>query len=277
MSIKTLALPLFSGPEAEWLATAGCEFARALGAHVIAVHPSEPVMVYSMGLEPIVLPAYEDWQRQTATGIEAAFEKAARLSGVASEYRAQSSVPSGAETYMLSCLRGADLVVMATEQAETDTPSVKRLRAQAIRQSGRPVLLMPKAAPLAGPARKLLIGWSDTREASRAAHDALALAEDGAEVELLLIGRSARTEGSPAGSREDLAAALDRRGYRVSLVDHDPEGSDIGPELMDIARRRGSDLVVTGAFGHSQLYDFVIGAVTSHLLESTDIPVLLSK
>ena len=277
MNIKTLALALFSAPEADWLARTGCELTRALDAHVIGVHPSEPILVYSMGLEPLVLPAYEDWQRQTATGIKDAFETALRLSGVPGEYRSQSALPAGAETYLLSSLRGADLVVMAPEQAQYDTPSVKRLRAQAIRQSGRPVLLMPKAAPLAGLAKKLLIGWSDTREATRAAHDALALAEEGAEIELLLIGRDAGAEGTPAGSREDLAAALDRRGYKVSLVDNAPSGSDIGPELLRIARSRGSDLVVTGAFGHSQLYDFVIGAVTSHLLASTDLPVLLSK
>ena len=277
MSIKTLALPMFSSPEADWLATAGCELARALDAHIIGVHPSEPVMVYSMGLEPVILPAYEDWQRKTAVGIEEAFEKAARLSGVASEYRSQSSVPSGAETYLLSSLRGADLVVMAPEQIEVDTPSAKRLRAQVIRQSGRPVLLQPKGAPLAGLAKRVLIGWSDTREATRAAHDALALAEEGAEVELLLIGSAAKAEGAPAGSREDLAAALDRQGYQVSLVDHQPAGSDVGPELLKVARKRGADLVVSGAFGHSQLYDFVIGAVTSHILESADLPVLLSK
>lgn len=277
MSIKTLALPMFSGAEAGWLAKAGCALARTMEAHVIGIHPSEPMMVYSMGLEPIVLPAYEDWQRKTEVSIEEAFATAARLSGVASEYRAQSSVPSGAEIYLLSSLRGADLVVMAPEQRDGDTPSVKRLRAQAIRQSGRPVLLLPQAAPLAGPAKRLLIGWSDTREAARAAHDALALAEPGAEIELLLIGSAAKAEGTPAGSREDLAAALDRRGYKVALVDSEPETSDIGPELLKIARSRGSDLVVTGAFGHSPLYDFVIGAVTSHLLEATDVPVLLSK
>ena len=34
--------------------------------------------------------------------------------------------------------------------------------------------------------------------------------------------------------------------------------------------------LVTGAFGHSRLYDFVIGATTSYLLDSMTVPVLFS-
>ena len=274
MTVKTLALVLFSGPEAQWLAPAGCELARALDAHILGVHPSEPMVVYAMGLEPVILPAYEDWQRENTAAIETAFAEAARRSGVASEYRTQTTVPSGAETYLLSALRGADLVVMAPEPEEGDTPTVKRLRQQAIRQSGRPVLLLPKDAPMAAPPKKLLVGWSDTREAARAAHDALELAAPGAEIELLSIGLKT---GGPAGSREDLAAALDRRGYAVTLIDREPQSSDIGATLLAVADERGSDLVVSGAFGHSQFYDFVIGAVTSHLMECARRPVLLAK
>ena len=38
-----------------------------------------------------------------------------------------------------------------------------------------------------------------------------------------------------------------------------------------------ADLVVAGAFGHSQFYDFVIGAVTSYLLKSHRLPIFLSR
>ena len=40
---------------------------------------------------------------------------------------------------------------------------------------------------------------------------------------------------------------------------------------------RGADLIVTGAFGHSRLYDFVIGAVTLDLMKDAECPVLFSR
>ena len=36
-------------------------------------------------------------------------------------------------------------------------------------------------------------------------------------------------------------------------------------------------MIVTGAFGHSRAYDFVIGATTYALLRDAKLPVLFSK
>ena len=36
-------------------------------------------------------------------------------------------------------------------------------------------------------------------------------------------------------------------------------------------------MIVTGAFGHSQAYDFVIGATSYELLRDHKVPVLFSK
>ena len=46
---------------------------------------------------------------------------------------------------------------------------------------------------------------------------------------------------------------------------------------MHEAFESGADMIVTGAFGHSRVYDFVIGAVTRDLLHNAELPVLYSK
>ena len=151
-----------------------------------------------------------------------------------------------------------------------------RFQDELVRQSGRPVLLFPPAAPLRDPVRHLLIGWSATREATRAAHDALALLEPKARIDILTIGHR-RDDRLTTDARHDLAAAFDRKGFRVELIDRDDAAGHAGKILLRTAAERGAELVATGAFGHSRLYDFVVGAVTSHLLAHAALPVLLSK
>ena len=49
-----------------------------------------------------------------------------------------------------------------------------------------------------------------------------------------------------------------------------------GEELLRAAAESDADLLVAGAFGHSQFYDFMIGAATSRLLKRVKLPVRLS-
>ncbi|MBT8412810.1 MAG: universal stress protein, partial [Boseongicola sp.] len=56
----------------------------------------------------------------------------------------------------------------------------------------------------------------------------------------------------------------------------DRAGAEVAEVLMKQAFEQGADMIVTGAFGHSRVYDFVIGAVTHNLLKDAKLPVLFS-
>lgn len=278
MSVKTIAVVLLSVQEAEWLAPAACELARVHEAHLIGLHAAEPIQLYaSMGMEGAVLPELTRMQIETAEQIAEIFNRAAKLSGVANEFRQQDSGFYGAEEFALSSVRSADLVVTGTADPAHNAASVERLRDELVRRSGRPVLVMPKDAPLAVRPDRLLVGWSDTREAARAAHDALTLAAAGAAIDILSVHRSVGPMDAAASSREDMAAALDRLGYRATVLDRDAAAGAAGEALLAAALERDAQLLVTGAFGHSRLYDFVIGAVTTYLMQNATLPVLLAK
>ena len=75
----------------------------------------------------------------------------------------------------------------------------------------------------------------------------------------------------------DLAAALSRHGARMTVTHRAHGGRSVADVLLHEAAEIGADLVVTGAFGHSRAYDFVIGAATRELLGSAPLPVLYSK
>jgi nucleotide-binding universal stress UspA family protein len=48
-------------------------------------------------------------------------------------------------------------------------------------------------------------------------------------------------------------------------------------DLLERASTLGADLVVMGAYGHSPVWEFLVGGTTQELLERTTIPVLMSR
>ena len=122
----------------------------------------------------------------------------------------------------------------------------------------------------------ILLGWSPTREATRAAHDMLKVTDSGANVRILRIGEHDFDELNDY-TANDLAACISRHGHDVEVVHREKLTKRNAETLNQQAFEMGADLIVTGAFGHSRLYDFVIGAVTRDLLSHAKFPVLYSK
>jgi nucleotide-binding universal stress UspA family protein len=218
-----------------------------------------------------------DWQIEETAAIKAKFDHFTRLEDFVSGWREQDVTVIGAEDFLLNHLRAADLVLLGQVDPKTAQRDQTRLLEHVIRETGRPVLVLPQGKTDFGVAKHLLIGWSNTREATRAAHDALALLSPGAAVDILFVGTESNSTRGETVLREDLAAALDRHGFKVTMIDRPKAGSDTGDVLMEVAFQQGADLIASGAFGHSRVYDFVIGAVTRDLLEKSKVPVLFSK
>lgn len=280
MTIKTIAVGLMTAQEAEWLVPAACALAERFGAHLIGIHPAEPI-VTNMALEAsmgeLAEPMFLDWQIEETAAIKARFAHFVGRSDFASEWRSQPVALPGAEEYLVDSCRSADLVILGQIDPKTGRRVHFRIQEHAIRQSGRPVLVIPQNHKLGALGQHLLIGWSNTREAIRAAHDALALAGAAAAVDILHVGPEPDAGDAQAAFRRDLAAALNRHGLKSSLLQRAIAQNGVGATLMQVAFEQGADLIVSGAFGHSRVYDFVIGAVTRSRLDGARVPVLFSK
>lgn len=273
MTIRTIALALFEKSECAWLAPLACNIARIFDAHLNGIHPLRPIPVYFDSDGNITyMQSLRDIRSNETREIEEIFDDAARRADVRAEFRTQPDSVHAEEAFLLSAVRGADIIFTAPV-AHEDDPVTNSVKKTLIRASGRPVLLLPRNSAMGAPPERILIGWSDTREATRAAHDVLTLAAPGASIDLLSMDE----ENGFLDSREDFAIALDRLGFRATLVDRRSPARERGETLLEVAMERDSQMVATGAFGHSQVYDFVIGAVTNYLLENAQLPVLLSK
>lgn len=279
MAPKTILVCLTTPDHADTLLKVAVPLARKHRAHLIGLHTVEALVVYpgiAMHIPDTAFAAFNDSQKEEADAIKAVFDKHTGAEDFISEYRLVRAEAQSASERMIESARAADLVIMAHEDKNSDRYDQRHAQTQVIRESGRPVIIVPLDYDGPEIGANILLGWSDTREAARAAHDMLALADDGAALTVLRVGQSQK-DAFKDSDAIDMVEMYARHGLKTTLEHRDPMGDSIAEVLQTTAFEKGADLIVTGAFGHSRAYDFVLGATTYALLRDQKIPVLFSK
>jgi nucleotide-binding universal stress UspA family protein len=142
-------------------------------------------------------------------------------------------------------------------------------------RSGLPILVPPDgAAPLQ--ARRIVVGWRDTREARRAVTDAMPLLSAAEEVLAVCVSSDSHLEANRR-SLEQLVARLNHHGCKARLeVVPERDNPPVADVLQDRASAIGADLIVMGAYAHSRLGEWIFGGVTRALLGGCKTYVLMS-
>ena len=120
-----------------------------------------------------------------------------------------------------------------------------------------------------------MVGWKDTREARRAVLDSLPLLREAAQVTIVEICGSGEEEAATA-RLDDVARYLERHRIKASpkiILHHAGSPAD---QLIRLAQVEGADLLVTGAYGHSRLGEWVFGGMTRDLLAVSPLCCLMS-
>jgi nucleotide-binding universal stress UspA family protein len=279
MTYKTITLSLKNLENAERLCAYACMVARKFNAHLIGVHTIPALEVYPGMMAPANLSqmtGYADKQKKISADIKKIFEHAVQAEDFVSEWREVDAQYLGSEHQLMADWIGADLVIIGQSNPDRDRRDQRSHVENAVRNSGRPVLVLPYAGKFEAVGDNILLGWSGTRESTRAAHDALPFIKAAKATQIFWVGKQDdRTHYLEQTARE-MAVGLDRHGAKVTVTHREPGGISIGDELLNEASDRGTDLIVTGGFGHSRVYDFVLGATTSHILKCMTVPVMFS-
>lgn len=172
--------------------------------------------------------------------------------------------------------RHADLVVVGQADPEAGSVDDALLAEAAFMDSGRPALVIPYIGARTLPPRQVILGWDGSREAARAAADALPFLTHAARVVVLIVDAARRPEQLGAEPGADIATHLARHGVKVEVRQVPSGGLSTGDVILSQASDEGADLLVIGGYGHSRLRERVLGGVTRHLLEHMTCPVLLS-
>jgi nucleotide-binding universal stress UspA family protein len=132
-----------------------------------------------------------------------------------------------------------------------------------VMQVGRPILIVPAAADKLK-LERVVVFWKETREARRAAFDALPLLKKAVNV---VVAEIAAEEDLAAVRThlEEVVGWLKRHGV-VAEVLALPSTGDDATGLNAIAEEQGADIIVAGAYGHGRLREWAFGGVTSDLL-----------
>jgi nucleotide-binding universal stress UspA family protein len=242
---------VFMQPEPE--ATPAETFARGKGMHsVIEVHRAQ--------LERI------------ETDHRARFEAIVRHHEIRAEWRSLPylSTEVGVHAYY------ADLVVVARPESVGQTAGPPGLAESLVLSSGRPIIVFPPGGTVSR-VRRILAAWNATRESIRAVADAMPLLVKADAVEVLVVDHERRRASHGQEPGADIARHLARRGAHVEVRRVSSAGKDVGHLLLSQAAVFGADLLVMGAYGHSQLRGWMFGSVTQTVIYEAGLQVLMSR
>lgn len=280
MTYKTILVCLKSGLGAEALLNIGIELATRYDAHLICLYiASNAIINPSDGkyipVEAITSP--KDYALEEAERNRALFEQKTNKEDLSAEWRLLEASVSDIVPTIIKQSRMADLVVIRQADVETDDYRLLEMPGEVVMGSGRPVLVIPATTVVTSIGKTIVLAWNGTREASRAAFDALPFLQNADENFLLGSELASRDGGLMRDSKNEFAEVLTRQGAKVSTEspDHIQDTTD-GEKLLSCVAKHGADLLVMGAYGHSRTREFILGGATKHVLSLAMVPVLMS-
>ena len=272
MAYRTILLELVDDAQND----ARIEYARRLAlrfeAELVGLHVSPPPFLpvgFGEGaafVGPEAFEAQREANRLVRERMEAAFRRQCDPARMAVRDLYEEGDPG---TLLAEAARGADLTVAAQEAGGMLEALAPQPLHHLILSAGGPVLVLPRAGTGAAADARVVVAWNGSREAARAAKDALPFLVAAEAVVVLAAGEA-------AGATLDAGTGLLRRhGAKVTARQIDL-GHAHGTTLLEAAAAEGADLLVMGAYGHSRLREIVLGGATREVLRDARIPVLLS-
>jgi nucleotide-binding universal stress UspA family protein len=164
-----------------------------------------------------------------------------------------------------------DMAVVPHPEADEDVSSSDALHA-VLFDSGRPVLIAPRVPPAVMGSR-VCIAWNGSAESAAAVAAALPWLHNAKAVRILCSDDYQRRGPGAEGVR----AYLRWHEIDAEVVPFKPATREVGAGLLAAARDFGADLMCQGAYSHSRLRQLILGGVTRHVLEKSEIPILMCR
>ena len=268
MRIKDMLLVARAGEPCEALLAVGAHVARQHGARITGV------CVYS---EPAVGPSNgeTDANRRRKDAIESSVAptEAAYRAAIADHGLSESWAVGEAEERTWALIRQARFADLVLVGLPGEEPLARRLAESLVFNSGAPCVLAPCSAKVTK-IERVLLAWDGSREAKRAMDDGLAFMA-AAEKVLVVISHEDGDDASYEAHGAHLLGHLSRHGIEAELKVVSKPGEKIGDVLHNECKSFAPDLLIMGAYGHSQAREMVLGGATRAMLARAAQPVLM--
>lgn len=141
--------------------------------------------------------------------------------------------------------------------------------------SGNPVLIFkPGRAEVPASFQRVAVAWDGGACAARAVAAAMPILSRAREVRVFTI--VGEKPSATAGLSCELVRHLKGHSIEAEVDEAPARGRGIGAAFDAYLRKRPTDLIVMGGFGHSRLREFILGGATEHALTGLTTPVLLA-
>jgi nucleotide-binding universal stress UspA family protein len=165
-----------------------------------------------------------------------------------------------------------DLIVV--EQPEKLASIAEATLEDALFESGRPVLMVPKRPP-PSLGEVVAIAWNGSTETAVTVAMGMPFLKQAKRVVVVAVGPQHMPEPGPEG--EELASALERHGLDVSLRTAYGRQKAQGESFLKEAMEAGADLLLKGAYTQSRIRQMIFGGGTRHIIMESKIPVLMAR
>ncbi|UVK53146.1 universal stress protein [Mesorhizobium sp. AR02] len=277
MRFKTIVAILQNEQDAERVLDCAIPLASRFESHLIGIHAEALPVPYTSATgfpDTEFLQVSADMNRERADKLQAVFLRRIEDSGLSFQWRSLESFSGDSALTGISSVRAADLIVAAQRETGGDpSADVDTL----VYDAGRPVLVVPSAGPLVTTFKHVLLAWNGSKEAARAAFDALPFIIEAEKTDILVIDPPDSLDESPEAAGAEIASALSRHGANVSVSVQESGGTSIDDMIQNRVAETGADLLVLGAYSHSWLRQLLFGGVTRTVLRTTQVAAFLSR
>ncbi len=282
MAYKTILTHFNDEHRFSGMINASVQIAKANGAYLVGMAVMPPIIIIP-GSEADAGAVIEDHRTQYKPQIDhmrARFAAVIAEAGVKGEWLeldCENENPFGdVGTVAVQQARMADLVIASTVNPAWSLSGYLDVPETLIMNSGRPVLLLPNPPVPEFIGKRVLLAWNDSREAVRAAFDAMPVLSGADKVLIAQIGEASNREGARENSAAGMCGVLARHGVKAEVLAPKAASGNIGAALLELARSNDADLMVMGCYGHSRLRELVLGGASRHVLQHVRVPVLMS-
>lgn len=277
MRFKTIVAILQNEQDAERVLDCAIPLATRFQSHFIGIHAEALPVPYTSATgfpDTEFLQVSAEMSRERADKLEATFLKHIENSGLSFEWRSLESFSGDSALTGISSVRTADLIIAAQRESGGDpSADVDTL----VYDAGRPVLVVPHSGPLVTSFKHVLLAWNGSKEAARAAFDALPFIIEAEKTDILVIDPPETLDDSPEAAGAEIASALARHGATVSVSVLKSEGISVDDVIQTRLAETGADLLVLGAYSHSWLRQLLFGGVTRTVLRTVPVAAFLSR
>lgn len=165
-----------------------------------------------------------------------------------------------------------DLIIV--EQPEKLASIAEATLEDALFESGRPVMMVPKTVPPTL-GDTVAIAWNGSTETASTVAVAMPFLKLAKHVVIVAVGPQHMPEPGPTG--EELARNIEGHGLTVSLRTAFGRQKPQGESFLKEAMAAGADLLLKGAYTQSRIRQMIFGGATRHIIMESRIPVIMAR